>query len=99
MATYVSRPAWTPRVRSLAAARILVPVGLGLLVALSLGVKDAELGVGYWVDEGLSVGIADRPLSDIPGILRQDGSPPLYYMVLHVWMGVFGDSETAVRAL
>ena len=68
----------------------LVPVGLGLLVALSLGVKDAELNVGYWIDEGLSVGIADRPLTDIPGILRQDGSPPLYYGLLHVWMSLVG---------
>ena len=42
--------------------------------------------VGYWIDEGLSVGIADRPLTDIPGVLRQDGSPPLYYMLLHFWM-------------
>ena len=86
MATYVSRPAWELRVRSLATARIAVPVGLGLLVALSLMLKDAELDVGYWVDEGLSVGIADRPLLDIPGILRQDGSPPLYYMLLKVWI-------------
>ena len=99
MATYVSRPAWAPRVRSLATARILVPVGLGLLVALSLGVKDAELNVGYWVDEGLSVGIADRPLTDIPGILRQDGSPPLYYGLLHVWMALTNSGEKATHTL
>ena len=99
MATYVSRPAWAPRVRSLASARILVPVGLGLLVALSLGVKDAELNVGYWVDEGLSVGIADRPLTDIPGILRQDGSPPLYYGLLHVWMALTNSGEKATHTL
>ena len=41
---------------------------------------------GFWIDEGLSVGIADRPLGDIPGVLRQDGSPPLYYLLLHVWL-------------
>ena len=99
MATYVSRPAWAPRVRSLATAWILVPVGLGLLVALSLGVKDAELNVGYWVDEGLSVGIADRPLTDIPGVLRQDGSPPLYYGLLHIWMSLAGSDEKATHTL
>ena len=32
-------------------------------------------------------------------MLRQDGSPPLYYMLLHVWMDVFGRSETAVHWL
>src|SRR5215208_4928824 len=99
MATYVSRPAWAPRVRSLATARFLVPVGLGLLVALSLGVKDAELSVGYWVDEGLSVGIADRPLTDIPGVLRQDGSPPLYYGLLHIWISLTNSGERATHTL
>ena len=99
MATSVSRPAWEPRVRSLASARIVVPVGLGLLMVLSLMLKDAELNVGYWVDEGLSVGIADRPLLDIPGILRQDGSPPLYYMLLNVWLGLAGSDERATHTL
>ncbi|MET0815989.1 MAG: glycosyltransferase family 39 protein, partial [Solirubrobacteraceae bacterium] len=31
--------------------------------------------------------------------LRLDGSPPLYYMLLHLWMAVAGDSEESVRAL
>jgi mannosyltransferase len=98
MATYASRPAWEVKVRAASRTRVVVPAGLGLLVLLSLLLRTAELGIGFWIDEGLSTGIADRPLTDIPGILRQDGSP-LYYMLLHVWMGVFGDSETAVRAL
>ena len=52
-----------------------------------------------WVDEGLSVGIADRPLGDIPAALRLDGSPPLYYVLLHLWMAVVGRSEAATHAL
>ncbi len=76
-----------------------MPVGLGLLVAFSLGIKDAELNVGYWVDEGLSVGIADRPLTDIPGVLHQDGSPPLYYGLLHIWMSLYGSGEKATHTL
>ena len=99
MATSVSRPAWEPRVRSLASARIAVPLGLAALVVISLMLKDAELGVGYWVDEGLSVGIADRPLLDIPGVLRQDGSPPLYYMLLNVWLELAGRDERATHTL
>ena len=62
---------------------------------LSLVLRTRELGIGFWIDEGLSVGIADRPLTDIPHALRLDGSPPLYYMLLHVWMSVFGTSEEA----
>ncbi len=32
-------------------------------------------------------------------MLRQDGSPPLYYMLLHIWIGFFGTKEHATHAL
>jgi hypothetical protein len=32
-------------------------------------------------------------------VLREDGSPPLYYSLLHFWIRVFGTGEIAVRAL
>ena len=57
------------------------------------------LGGQFWMDEALSVGISSHSLTAIPGVLRHDGSPPLYYMLLHVWMSVFGSSETATHAL
>jgi len=97
MTTYASRPAWD--LRSVTRARLAVPLGLAALTLLSLALRTNELGIGFWIDEGLSVGISDRPLSDIPHALRLDGSPPLYYLLLHVWMSVFGTSEEAVRAL
>ena len=65
--------------------------------SLSLLLRTTELGIGFWIDEGLSVGIADRPLGDIPAALRKDGSPPLYYMLLHFWLDLAGDSEEGVR--
>jgi len=52
-----------------------------------------------WLDETLSVNIARLPLSEIPGALRRDNSAPLHYLVLHVWMELFGTSNRAVRAL
>ena len=51
------------------------------------------------MDEGLSIGIASQPLFDIPGVLRVDGSPPLYYMLLSVWMDVFGDGPADTQGL
>src|SRR4051812_30988084 len=55
-----------------------VAIGLfGALVAISLALKLRGLGRDYWIDEGLSVGIGSHPLSAIPGLMRQDGSPPL----------------------
>jgi mannosyltransferase len=80
-------------------ADLLAPVAMAGLMAFSVLLRTKDIDAGFWIDEGLSVGIADRPLSDIPGVLRLDGSPPLYYMVLHVWMELFGRSEEATHAL
>src|SRR4051794_15392123 len=99
MSTIASRPAWSVRVRAITGARVAIPAGIGVLVALSLMLRTTQLGIGFWIDEGLSVGIADRPLSDIPFALREDGSPPLYYMLLHFWLDLAGRSESGVRGL
>jgi uncharacterized membrane protein len=52
-----------------------------------------------WLDETLSVNIARLPVGQIPRALSHDGSPPLYYIMLHYWMAAFGRSDFAVRAL
>jgi mannosyltransferase len=99
MATYASRPAWELRARAVGSAPIAAPLGIGALLAVSVLLRTTELGAGFWIDEGLSVGISDRPLEDIPGVLRQDGSPPLYYMLLHFWIALAGRSEESVHGL
>ena len=58
MATYASRPAWELRARSLTGARIAAPLGIGVLIALSVLLRTRQLDVGFWIDEGLSEGIA-----------------------------------------
>ncbi len=75
----------------------LAAVALLTLVSLSLRVRG--LHVQYWVDEGISVGVAGHHLSQIPSLMRQDGSPPLYYLLLHVWMSVRGTGEVATHEL
>lgn len=55
--------------------------------------------VWYWLDEGISLGIASHPLHKIPALLRQDGSPPVYYLLLHGWMRAFGTSEAQTHSL
>lgn len=52
-----------------------------------------------WLDEALTVNISSLPLGDIPDALRQDGHPPLYYWLLHLWMELFGEGDVAVRSL
>ena len=54
---------------------------------------------GLWLDEALSVNISKLTLLKLPGALLQDGSPPLYYLMLHYWMLLFGQGDFAVRAL
>jgi mannosyltransferase len=66
---------------------------------VSLALRLHGLHFHFWIDEGIAVGISSHPLSHIPSILRQDGSPPLYYLLLHVWMSIFGRSETATHEL
>ena len=99
MATYASRPAWELRARAVSSAPMAAPLAIGVMLAISVLLRTRELGAGFWIDEGLSVGIADRPLGDIPGVLRQDGSPPLYYVLLNVWLEIAGRSEESVHGL
>jgi mannosyltransferase len=73
--------------------------GLAVLLAVSYVLRSTALDAGFWIDEALAVGISSHDLLDIPGALRQDGSPPLYYVLLHGWMQAFGDSEQATHAL
>lgn len=94
-----SSAATLPRVRGLSRAALLTPLGLAVLALLSIVLRTSELDAGLWVDEGLSFGIADRPILDIPGVMRRDGSPPLYYALLHVYTRVFAvSSEPALHA-
>lgn len=100
----------SPTGASLAAARARAAVhrhrrwlsALALL-ALVLGsayLRSRAITAKFWIDEGLSVGIAHHPFFDIPSVLRQDGSPPLYYLALHVWMWLTGgDGEARTHAL
>jgi hypothetical protein len=74
-----------------------VLAALSVLAAASLALRVRGLSVHYWVDEGLSVGIAGHPLSQIPHLLREDGSPPLYYVLLHLWMSAFGKGEVTTH--
>jgi mannosyltransferase len=87
------------RTDELLASRWSTPALLTVLTALSLLLRTRQLNGGFWIDEGLSVGIAHHPLTAIPGLLRQDGSPPAYYLLLGVWIRLFGDGERATHTL
>ncbi len=72
---------------------------LVIVCGLSVVFRTRTIGGQYWMDEAITVGIASHSLSAIPGVLRMDGSPPLFYLLLHVWMQLAGSSEVATHTL
>jgi hypothetical protein len=64
-----------------------------------LGVLLLSGATALWLDEAQSVAIARLRPALLFEALRQDGSPPAYYLLLHGWMNVFGGGDTAARAL
>ena len=81
----------TPAGRAIA---VLIVALIGL--ALRVYRLDAQ---SFWYDEGNSVRIAERSIQLIIEGAAGDIHPPLYYLVLHYWRAVVGDSEVALRLL
>lgn len=52
-----------------------------------------------WRDEAFSVWIAQDSLGQLIQRTSGDFNPPLYYILLHFWLQVFGKSEIALRSL
>jgi mannosyltransferase len=99
MASVASRPRALPRARPLPAGIVVPALVLLALTAYALYHHTRALGASLWMDEGLSIGIASQPVLDIPHILRVDGSPPLYYMLLAVWSRIFGNGPAESQGL
>jgi len=72
---------------------------LAVLMAVSAFIRTRYISGQFWMDEAITTGIASHSLSAIPGLLRHDGSPPLFYFLLHFWMQAFGGSESATHTL
>lgn len=49
-----------------------------------------------WRDEAFSILVAEQPISSFIGGLNFE--PPLYYVLFHIWLTIFGRSEIAARA-
>ena len=99
MASVASRTRPLPRFRSLPTGAALPALALLGLLVVSAVLRTRALGGSLWMDEGLSIGIATQPLLHIPHVLRVDGSPPLYYMLLSVWMHLVGRGPAETQGL
>jgi hypothetical protein len=72
---------------------------LVVLLALSGFIRAHYLTGQLWSDEANTVATAARPLGDIPGVLWHGGGAPLYFLILHVWISLFGDGEAWLHVL
>ncbi len=75
------------------------PLLLLSLTLLGTGLRLFQIGSkGLWLDEAFSVWMGQQPVLDmLAWLLRVDQHPPLYYTLLHFWLGL-GDSAAIVRA-
>jgi 4-amino-4-deoxy-L-arabinose transferase-like glycosyltransferase len=67
-----------------------------LAFALRVYALDAQ---SLWNDEGTSVALASLSIEAIIHGAARDIHPPLYYLLLHFWMPLAGNTEYAVRFL
>lgn len=92
--------------REMTAARISQArfIGLILLLILALGAVFRVVNLAsdsIWLDEAYSIQFAHLPSASqvISETATSDVHPPLYYLLLHYWVGLFGDTEFSVRLL
>src|SRR5262245_14630932 len=78
-----------------------VTVALAIaILALALGVRLYRIdSAPLWNDEAYTVFAAELPLAQIVDLLKRDSGPPLYYFLLHYWVGLFGEGEFTIRLL
>ncbi len=80
--------------------RIAEAVALGLILLLAAGLRFHRIDAqSLWYDEGNSARIAERSIQLIVEGAAGDIHPPLYYLLLSLWRGMFGAGETALRGL
>ena len=78
--------------------RILIGSLIGVAVAGGILLRFLPM-TPLWLDEAQSAAIASEGFRGIFEALRHDGHPPFYYLLLAVWMAVFGESGISLRAL
>ncbi len=91
----------TPRIgaagkRDVSAITMVALVMVLALVIRLVGIERESL----WIDEAYSLWFARQSYGDLVGdIALTEFNPPLYYLVLHIWVDLFGESVTSIRLL
>lgn len=76
---------------------------IALVAVLSaLGLALRLYGLGHeplWFDEAYTALTAQRPIADILRLLQTEANAPLYYLLLHGWAALAGDTDAHLRLL
>jgi hypothetical protein len=76
-----------------------MPLLLCLLLLLATALRFHKLDAqSFWNDEGNSARLSERSLALIVEGTASDVHPPLYYVILHGWRDLVGDSEFGLRS-
>jgi hypothetical protein len=70
-----------------------------VLLAISAFIRTRTLSGQLWFNEAGAVGLASHPLGSLLGAVHRAGAAPLYYVLLHIWISLFGSGESATHAL
>ena len=71
-----------------------------LILVIAILVRLINLGRdSLWLDEAISYLAAKLPVSQIFNNTVQSSHPPFYYLLLHFWLQIVPDSDTAVKLL
>jgi mannosyltransferase len=91
----VHAPAWFNRLPTwLSTGGILL-----VLMVVSAVLRTRQISGELWFNEAIAVGVAQHSLGDLPGLVRNSGGSPLYYVLLHFWIDAFGSSSADVHWL
>lgn len=78
----------------------LPAISIASAAVTAIGLRWVGIGSkSLWFDEGYTAWITSLPAAEIVRVIQADTAPPLYYLLLHFWRMIFGDSEAALRGL
>lgn len=70
---------------------------LTLILILAFVFRLVALGQSFWLDEGTSYQFASLNLTELFSVIKSDFHPPLYYLLVKLWLPFAGHSEWLIR--
>src|SRR5487761_1882949 len=74
-------------------------LALAIVAAVGLALRCQHLAkISFWFDESFTWKTISFPWSELLERVARDNQPPLYYALLKLWAGAWGDSPVALRS-